>query len=487
MAELPEPGSIWEDRYEIIELLGSGAYGSVFKAQQIDAKRPIALKIFNSQLAEDDEFKARFLREAKTLSKLSHFNIVNCYHAGISNSGHPYLAMELLKGSTLRKILNERRRLPVLQALKMIHACAGALAYVHKEGIVHRDLKPENIIVTQQPEPDTVKLIDFGLARVFDANAQKLTRTGTLIGSPFYMSPEQCEGKAVDHRSDVYSLCVILFEMLTGSKPFDADNAIGLMYKHLNEPIPQISPHAGNHYCPELNELISHGLAKNPSSRFQNMDELINAIEVIQDQLAGVSPHETPAYSGTFINLQKNEKHQNVDSPGLIIGLLVLLGLPLPFLIVNLVMGDWVSIKHIFQNSLWNLLLCLPFFYGSHMRCRGGSVNLFWSLLILCTRIYWEYNPAWILLTFALWCFVAYRVAIEINRKNKLTDLAIMSLEGITETAELQRIVRAIMSDPNLNRFRFESIVKARSKEAQKTLKQLQIQDEQNDNKIAGN
>lgn len=284
MSQIPKVGEIFENRYEIEQILGSGGNGTVARALQLDFNRVVAIKFLHLEFSWDEESKARFLREAQMLQKLSHSNIVTFYHIGISSTDMPYLVMEYVNGKSVRALCNEceNERLPPRRALTIARNAALALAHVHENGIVHRDIKPENILVTNEPEVDTVKLVDFGLARLTDTAAQeqkqKLTGTGQVLGTSKYMSPEQCLGQPADFRSDLYSLTVCLFEMLSGSAPFDADTPIGLMYKHINEEPPKIEiEHRG--ISVELNKLVKSGMAKDPAARFANMNKMAHCID----------------------------------------------------------------------------------------------------------------------------------------------------------------------------------------------------------------
>ncbi len=277
----PELGEIFEQRYELLEFLGSGGGGTVFKARQNDADRLIALKILHQQNGFDDETTQRFLREAKALNKISHENIVSVYHLGISNGNLPYIAMELIQGSSLRAAITADGPMTMPRIFRIMKQLCSAVECMHNAGIIHRDLKPENIMLIQKPEPDTVKIIDFGLVKVDNSTEQKLTATGLLIGSVSYMSPEQCQGKKADVRSDLYALSVCMYEMLSGKLPFYADTPVGVMYKQIKEDAPELQMRSGKIVHPELRAFIRKGMEKDPSLRFQTATEMNDALALL--------------------------------------------------------------------------------------------------------------------------------------------------------------------------------------------------------------
>jgi serine/threonine protein kinase len=297
-------GDIFDDKYKLVEELGAGGSGTVYKALQLDLNRLIALKILRNVAIADQAAESRFLREAKTLNQLSHPNIVVIYHFGLATNQIPFIVMEYLNGSSLRSILDKEGRLPVLRAIKIMIDAARGLAYTHKQNIVHRDLKPENLILLQAPEPDHVKIVDFGLAKPTDLNGteQKLTATGTMVGTVAYMSPEQCKGFPADARSDVYSLCACFYETITGETAMHADTPVGVMYKHLNTPVPEVNASKVEKFHPILNAIIAKGMAKDAENRYANMDQLIIDLEKAAELIKS-NTHSTALKGGTAVAL----------------------------------------------------------------------------------------------------------------------------------------------------------------------------------------
>ncbi len=256
-------------RYEVVSELGQGAMGVVYRAKDPLIDREVAIKTINLSLAQEEreEYEARFYQEAKAAGRLSHPNIVTIYDVGRSED-IAYIAMEYLQGRELRDILNDNRLLPVEQVLDITSQVALGLSYAHEHGIVHRDVKPSNVMVVRDGH---VKITDFGIARM--ASAAVRTQTGMVLGSPKYMSPEQVMGKLTDQRSDIFSLGVMLYEMLTGQAPFLGENVNAIMYQTLNTiPAP---PSSVNSAVPEmLNFIIAKALAKDLDARYQNARDL---------------------------------------------------------------------------------------------------------------------------------------------------------------------------------------------------------------------
>lgn len=235
------PGETILDRYKVIRLLGRGGMGSVYEVEHLFLHGRYALKFLNKNQTNDAAWR-RFEIEARATNKLEHPNLIKVHDFGLLPNGQPYFIMDLVEGETLAELLKRKGRLPVDQTIKMFIQVGFALSYAHSNGIVHRDIKPSNIILTNadsgKTEDSLIKLVDFGIAKLTGQdsfNQQTLTRTGEIFGSPLYMSPEQCLGIGVDHRTDLYSLGCVMFEALTGAPPLVGDSALATMMKHQTE------------------------------------------------------------------------------------------------------------------------------------------------------------------------------------------------------------------------------------------------------------
>ena len=280
-------------RYNIIGELGQGAMGTVYKAVDPLIDRIVAIKTINLSLAldEKDEYESRFYQEAKAAGRLSHPNIVTIYDVGKSGE-IAYIAMEFLQGRELRDMLNDGKRMPVEQVINIVAQVAQGLAYAHEHGIVHRDVKPSNIMIVRDGH---VKITDFGIARM--ASAAVRTQTGMVLGSPKYMSPEQVVGKLTDQRSDIFSLGVMLYEMLTGQAPFAGENVNAIMYQTLNSVPPPPSSLSPN--VPEmLNFIVAKALEKKLEHRYQDTKEFAADLYACRDRLPRASVPRDVARTG---------------------------------------------------------------------------------------------------------------------------------------------------------------------------------------------
>ena len=269
-------------RYAIQSELGRGAMGVVYKATDTALERTVAVKTVNMALERDgaEKYEARFYQEARAAGSLNHPNIVTVYDVG-KEGNVAYMAMEFIEGEELRSLLAAGRPLPVSQAVSVAAQVAEGLAYAHEHGVVHRDIKPANIMVLAD---GPVKITDFGIARM-RASTDELTQSGMMLGSPKYMSPEQVIGKRADHRSDIFSLGVILYETLTGTAPFSGENVTALMYQIVNFAPP--APSAVNPAVPELlNFIVAKMLAKPLEERYPTAQELANDLRNCERQIA---------------------------------------------------------------------------------------------------------------------------------------------------------------------------------------------------------
>lgn len=267
---------ILDSRYEIIKEIGVGGMAKVYKAKDKLLGRYVAIKILKDQYAEDEEFLKKFNNEAQSAARLSHINIVNVYDIGkdmLNGKLIQYIVMEYVEGETLKDLIDRERVLENHDIIDYSTQIAQALKSAHDSGIVHRDIKPQNILIDKY---GLCKVTDFGIARV-SSNAT-ITYTSSILGTVHYISPEQAKGKIVDLKSDLYSLGAVMYEMATGKVPFDADNSVGIAVMHIqDDPIPprEINPNLSKH----LNYIIMKLLKKDPTERFQNATELIEALD----------------------------------------------------------------------------------------------------------------------------------------------------------------------------------------------------------------
>src|SRR4051794_33447597 len=287
-----EAGTVIDDRYRIKHRIGSGGMADVYCALDEQLGRDVALKLLHRRFAEDQEFVERCRREASSAAGLQHPNVVGVFDRG-EWDGTSYIAMEHLEGRTLKQLITDEAPLDPIRAIDLVVQLLRAARFAHKRGIIHRDLKPHNAIV----DPDgRVKVTDFGIAR---AGASDMTQTGSIMGTAQYLSPEQAQGVNVDERSDLYSVGVVLYEMLTGRVPFEGDSAVSIALKQVAEaptPPSAINPDTP----PELEALVLRALAKDPAERYQDADEFITALDRVRGHLAaGVSPpgDETTAFA----------------------------------------------------------------------------------------------------------------------------------------------------------------------------------------------
>src|ERR1700751_2732606 len=266
--------SVFYGRYRIIRNLGAGGMADVYLAEDQELGRRVAIKILNDRHAADDSFIERFRREAKNAAGLSHPNIVSIYDRGEAE-GTYYIAMEYLDGRSLKELIVGRGPAPVNVALEYTRQMLAALRFAHRHGIVHRDIKPHNVLVDGEGR---VKVTDFGIAR---AGTSQMTETGSIVGAAQYLSPEQARGGEVDPRSDLYSLGVVLYELLTGNTPFDGETPVEIAMKRVSstpKPPSKLRPDIPR----ELDMVVLRALAKNPDDRYQSADEMEGDLEGVE-------------------------------------------------------------------------------------------------------------------------------------------------------------------------------------------------------------
>lgn len=268
-------GRILGKRYQIVEKVAIGGMSNVYKALDMNLKRYDAVKILKEEFAQNSEFLEQFRQEANSVAGLNHPNIVNIYNVG-NEGGLQYIVMEYIKGKTLKKIIKEKGRLFQDQVINYSEQIAKGLQHAHLNGIIHRDVKPQNILIT---DDDRVKIFDFGIAK--HSESSTITNSGRIIGSVHYFSPEQARGLTTDARSDIYSLGIVMYEMITGRLPFDSESPVTIALKHMQEPV--IPPKTINPgISDKLNAVIMKAVAKDPIDRYQNMDEMLTDISRIK-------------------------------------------------------------------------------------------------------------------------------------------------------------------------------------------------------------
>ena len=272
-------GQILDSKYELIRRLGQGGMGAVYRARRKHIGDDVAIKVLLDKFVAGNEATERFRREARAAAMLRHPNVVSIhdFSDGAGTSSPAYIVMELVEGRSLRDLLDQEGRIAAERLVTLMRGVCNGVSAAHRKGVVHRDLKPDNIIILppeRAGEPETVKVIDFGIAKLREADAGAgLTQTGVLIGTPYYMSPEQCLGEPLDARSDVYSIGAILYEMLAGTPPFTGNTPTAVLARHLTDtatPLDQLGVPA------RLATVPGRALAKDPQERYQTVDDLFS-------------------------------------------------------------------------------------------------------------------------------------------------------------------------------------------------------------------
>ena len=267
-------GQILDGRYEIQRELGSGGLATVYLGQDRQSGGSVAVKVLRPHVAPESDSHARFEREARLMRSLADPHFVQVTDFGRTGT-QPFLVMEYVEGSTLKALIQKEGTLSAQRSACIARQVAEGLGAIHRRGVIHRDIKPQNIMV--KPD-DSIKVMDFGVAKAVDMNT--LTRTGFMVGTPHYIAPEQAMGDAADPRSDIYSLGVVFYEMLTGQVPFSGRTPVAILMKHLNDPVPaDWAEHC--HIAPAVVDLVNRCLAKTPAGRYENATTLVAAIDAL--------------------------------------------------------------------------------------------------------------------------------------------------------------------------------------------------------------
>jgi eukaryotic-like serine/threonine-protein kinase len=271
-------GDLIAGRYELVELIGRGGMSSVWKAHDRLLDRIVAIKVLHEQFTKDEEYVERFRREARSVAQLSHPNIVTVIDRG-EEGGRQYIVFEYVEGENLKQMIERQGTLPVRDALIYALQMARALGFAHDRGLIHRDVKPQNVLLNEDGQ---AKMTDFGIARSVDVEG--VTITGTVLGTSEYIAPEQARGQRVDALTDVYSLGVVLYELLTGGVPFEGENFVAIALRHVNEPAPSVLERRPD--CPpRVGMAVDRAMSKRPEDRFPSMEELCRELEACLGEL----------------------------------------------------------------------------------------------------------------------------------------------------------------------------------------------------------
>jgi serine/threonine protein kinase len=287
-------GELIADRYELVELIGKGGMSSVFKAHDRLLDRTVAIKVLHPHFTDDEEYVERFRREARSVAQLSHPNIVTVIDRG-EDEGRQYIVFEYVEGENLKQLLQRTGPMPLRDVLLLGLQMARALAFAHARGLVHRDVKPQNVLLNDDGQ---AKMTDFGIARSVDV--QGVTITGTVLGTSEYIAPEQARGQRVDAQTDVYSLGVVFYELLTGSVPYEGETFVTVALQHVNEPVPSVLERRPE-TPPRLALAVERAMAKSPDQRYESMDELVGELQACLDDLDPSSEDATMITRGPVV------------------------------------------------------------------------------------------------------------------------------------------------------------------------------------------
>lgn len=265
----PLLGKVIGAKYEILSFLGKGGMSVVYKAKQHPINRIVALKMLLAHLSKNEGSVRRFLQEATAAGQLTHPNVVSVFDFGLTEDGQPYLVMDFVKGESLAQVISARGPIPYRDALPLFMQICEGLNLAHEKGVIHRDIKPSNLVVEERADGKHARIVDFGIAKMLDAESQQLTKTGEIFGSPFYMSPEQCEGRPLDNRSDIYSLGIVFYEVLSGAAPLAGQSSLETMRLHMEQMPESLQKNAPAMEIPlALENIIFKMIAKQREKRY---------------------------------------------------------------------------------------------------------------------------------------------------------------------------------------------------------------------------
>ncbi len=336
MAEVA-PDTLVDGRYRVLNRLGAGGMADVYCAEDTHLGRQVALKVLYRRFAQDAEFVERFKREAQSAAGLTHPNVVNVFDRG-EHDGTYYIAMEYLPGRTLKQVITERGALDQESVIDIGIQILRAASFAHRRGVVHRDLKPHNVMLD---DGGNAKVTDFGIAR---AGASEMTEAGSIMGTAQYLSPEQAQGQPATSQSDLYSVGIILYELLTGRLPFDGESAVSIAVQHLNDSPPPISSLRLD-VAPELDAAVMRALAKDPAARWADADEFIRALEGARAGLA-TQPlgQDTAAFAPVPVAAPEEDEQRKRRWPWFALGLTALVLALAAFLLAG---GDQVEVENV--------------------------------------------------------------------------------------------------------------------------------------------
>jgi predicted Ser/Thr protein kinase len=310
-------GEVIVERYELEELVGTGGMSSVYKARDRLLERPVALKILHEQYTLDPEYVERFRREARAVAQLAHPNIVTVIDRG-EQDGRQFIVFEYVDGENLKQVVNREGALPVREAVELTIQVARALGFAHERGIIHRDVKPQNVILS---DDGRAKVTDFGIARSLDVDG--VTQTGTVVGTSDYIAPEQAQGQQVDAQTDVYSLGVVLYELITGEVPYDGENFVAVAMQHVHQPAPSVLDRRPD--CPpRLDLVVQRAMAKDPDNRHDSMADLVDDLQASVAAIDGYGGDEAERTLVVPAARRRAVRRKRGRAPGVLIVLALL-------------------------------------------------------------------------------------------------------------------------------------------------------------------